>query len=461
MSNLRKKIDALRGGDFFRAVGILVGGTVIAQVITVIALPIVTRLYSPDDFSVLAVYTSILSIFVAVACLRFEIAIPMPDDETEAVNLLALALFCCTIFSALFALLLSIWTEEIVTLIDQRKLKPYLMLLPIGLWLASAFAAIQYWVSRKKRFSTIARTRMVQSLCVVGVQLGMGILHGIGALGLLLGQVVSSCMGMIGLCRSIKNTDQPYLRKISWSGMRSALKRYQRFPKYSTFEAFANSAAIDIPVILIAAKSIGPDAGYLMLATRAMSIPMGMIGGAVSQVYLSKASDEMRSGNLGVFTTRIVGGLMKSGVGPLIFIGIVSPVGFPLIFGSAWHEAGYMVAWMTPWFVMQFLSSPVSMTLHVAGRQEVALLLQFVGLVIRVGSVGGAIVLEINSLVEIYAVSGFVFYAIYLFTIVRIGKMKMHDLAQEAKTSILPILIWGVLGVAVTVFYNSIMSGLR
>src|SRR5690606_30740867 len=122
--------------------------------------------------------------------------------------------------------------------------------------------------------------------------------------------------------------------------------------------------------------AIGPEAGYLMLATRIMAAPVGLIGGSVAQVYLSQAPIEFRAGNLPNFTVGIIGALVKTGAGPLAFMGIIAPHVFPILFGLEWVRAGEMVAWLTPWFIVQFISSPVSMSLHVSGRQRTALVLQ-------------------------------------------------------------------------------------
>jgi O-antigen/teichoic acid export membrane protein len=56
--------------SFARNVAVLVGGTAVGQAIVVLASPILTRLYTPEDFGVLAVYASLLGILSTVAALR-------------------------------------------------------------------------------------------------------------------------------------------------------------------------------------------------------------------------------------------------------------------------------------------------------------------------------------------------------------------------------------------------------
>jgi len=383
---LFRRLTRITGDGFIRSVSILVGGSAVAQLLSLLMLPIVTRLYTPADFSTLAVYSALLTILTAVACLRLEIAIPLPENDSDAVNLLAIALGASLIFSIVIGLIVIIFPEIIAEFLRQPMLAKYLWLLPIGICVTAFYNALQFWTTRKKEFSRIARTRMEQAVGGSMTQIGLGWL-GATPLGLLLGQIVSSAAGVFGLGQRALINDRENIHSISWQEMKRVLKRYERFPKISIIESLANNAAIQVPVVLIAAMAIGPEAGYLALAMRVMQAPLGLIGGAISQVYLSRAPEKHRENRLGEFTASILGGLTKTGVGPLIFAGFVAPDVFGLVFGEDWRRAGELVAWMTPWLIFQFLSSPVSMALHVTGQQGVAMGLQCFGLALRVLSV--------------------------------------------------------------------------
>jgi O-antigen/teichoic acid export membrane protein len=447
---MRQKFDALFRQGFVRSVGVLVGGTAFAQALMVLVLPLLTRLYTPADFSVLAVYASILGIISVAACLRLEIAIPLPQRDEDAANLLALALCSSAGVAGLSAVVVWLFPVQIVQLVAQPKLQPYLWLLPLGIWLSSSYAALQFWTTRKKSFAIIAKTRMTQAIGGAGTQVGLG-WAGIAPLGLVLGQMISSGAGIFGLARHALKNDRVVLRSVAWSDMRRIFCEYGRFPKYSMLESLANSASAHFPILVIAAMVAGPEAGFLMLAIKVMASPMGLIGGAVSQVYLSRAPEELRAGTLSKFTANTLGGLAKTGVGPLVFAGILAPVAFPIIFGSQWQRAGELVCWMTPWFVMQFLASPISMTLHVTQSQRAALLIQILGLVLRVGSVAIFAYLARNWIIESYAISGFVFYLIYFYTVVSVSKIKGKELLSAFIPTIAFVVSWASLAVLIRI----------
>ena len=417
LGKINNKLDAQ--GGFLKSVGILAGGTAFAQALGILVLPIITRLYTPEEFALFAVYTSILGILSVAVCLRFEIAIPLPEKDEDALSLFILAILSNIVITVLITIAIFFFQESIFSVIQQPQLKPFMWLIPIGVFFAGFYNALQYWTTRKKQFSTIAQTRMTQSVASSAVQIGAGYLS-FGAIGLLFGQVVNFSAGVFRLFVGFREETKYLFSKLSIAQIKDNWKKYDKFPKYSTFESLANVAAIQLPVIIIAAVAIGPEAGYLMLAMKVIAMPMGLVGGAIGQVYLAHAPEYYSRGELKQYTTQTIKKIAKITIFPLILIGIIAPFIFPLVFGDGWAKAGYMLLWMVPWFIMQILSSPVSMSLHVTGNQKTALILQVMGLLLRVG---GLLLISINYsqwAFEYYAISGFVFYSIYLYLIIYI-----------------------------------------
>ncbi|WP_458735739.1 oligosaccharide flippase family protein [Zobellella taiwanensis] len=422
MHNIKQRIKALFRGGFVRSVSVLVGGTAFAQLITLLALPILTRFYSPDDFGVLAVYSSFLALISVIACLRFEIAIPMPKEDKDAAVLLLLSLASLVVITLLTTIGVLFFSSQI-ELATEGKLVGYLWLIPIGVFFSGLYAALQYWATRHKAFPLIAKTRMTQAISGSSTQLGFG-LFGLAPFGLLVGQLLSVGAGVFGLSKYLIKTQRSLFKETSLNRVKLVFKQYDRFPKYSTWEAFANSGAIQIPVILIAYYAVSAEAGFLMLAMRLLSAPMSLIGGAVAQVYLAEASEKYHEGVLQKFTHKTIFSLFKIGLPALLFAGVAAPFLISLIFGDEWQRTGVLISWMAPWFLMQFITSPVSMALHITHSQKIAMVLQFFGLIIRVGSVFIAGFYFNEYIAEVYAVTGFIFYSLYLFVVLYILNKK-------------------------------------
>lgn len=442
----------LQAGTFARSVGILVGGTAIGHAITAATMPILTRLYSPADFGVLATFSSAFAIIVVAVCLRYEIAIPIARTDEEAANLLAVAASAATFVSGVVALAVLPMRSTIAGWLGQPALAAYLWMLPVCTCLAGLYAALQFWFVRRRQFGTLARTRVAQSTAASGSQIALAFTAA-PPFGLLAGPVVSNAAGCVGTLARLSRNDRGTLRSISLDGMRHAAHAGSKFPLYSTGESLANSAAIHLPVMLIAALGSSAEAGQLMLAMFVVQAPIALIGNAISQVYLSRAPEALRSGELRTLTASVINTLARTGVGPLLFLGIIAPFVFESVFGPSWSRAGLLVSWLVPWFVVQFITTPVSMVLHVASRQRDALLLQLGGLLFRVGAVAAAYHLPGNRLTEAYAVSGLGFYVVYLTVIAWASGCSGEDLMQSLRDALPVSAAWLIGGIAVGVAF--------
>lgn len=435
-------LKKLRENSFARQVSVLASGTAIAHLLAIGTLPLITRLYTPDEFGILGVFVALMSILTVVANWRYEIAVPLPDSDERAANLAAVALVCGFFTTCVTLIAVIFFGSWLGTIKKFSGITDFLILLPLGIFFAAIYAVFQYWATRRKEFSRIARTRVEQAVGGVGSQLIAGYLGG-GALGLIIGQIINSAAGVIGLVRRAYVKDRPLLDSVNLAEMKSVAREYERFPKFSVLESLSNISAVQIPLILISLVSESAEVGYLMLGMRLMQAPVGLIGSSISQVFFVRAVEAQKSGDLHILLASTLTTLLKSGVGPLVFAGIVSPFLCGVVFGDDWKRAGELIAWMTPWFVFQFLSQPVSMVLHVTSSQRTALILQAFGLLLRVSSVlifpflikegGGS---------EAYALSGAIFYFVYLLVIIRAGGVHFLDLGAGFFRSGRFVLAW-------------------
>ncbi len=421
--------ERLLANKYISSVAVLVGGTASAQVIGIITLPFLTRIYGPEEFDIFAIFLSMLAVLSVSSCLRFEIAIPIPDSEDDAINLLALSLLSSTCFSFLLFIIAILVPESHFKNIFDDSFLPFLKWLPLGVWFICLFGIFQYWTIRCKKFTLLAKNRISQICVYVGIQIILG-LYGFLTFGLVVGNIISNLFAAINLTI---NNGQALIDKakcISYDSLKRTFGRYRNYPKYSTFEAFANSAAIEIPLLIIAALSIEPVAGYLLLATRILGAPISLLGNAVGQVYLSHAPEKLRHNQLADFTLSTLRSLVKIGFLPIFLFAILAPYIIPIVFGSDWAIAGEYIVLLFPWFFIQFLVSPISMALNITNSQRLAFILQVAGLVIRVSSILVVGSYANEFIIEAYAVSGYLFYLTYLVCVLRVLGVNISVLAK-------------------------------
>lgn len=419
-AKLRAVIDRLRHPEsFLGPVLTLVSGTALAHAITAVTLIILARLYSPDDFGVLGLFASIFYFLSVISCLRFDVAIPLPKDAADALDIFWLALLGGLALAALLTGLLLVMPVHTWAALGLGLVAPYLWLMPLALLATTAFFALQNWLVRQRSYAQIARARIAQSAGASAIQIGSGISTPT-PIGLIAGFVFNSGTGaLLILAQMWRRGELAALRPV-WHRLPDALRKHSFYPRYSVWEALANSGGIQLPILIIGALVSEGEVGQLLLATSVVQAPMALFGTATAQVFLSQAPERARQGGLLDITRATTRSLFLTGGPILLAIGLAAPFAFPLLFGAEWARAGVIAAWMVPWLTLQFVASPVSMALYIANRQRLAMLLQVSGLLFRAGLTWvGATMLD-GWATEAYAVSGAIFYGVMILLILRI-----------------------------------------
>ncbi|RTR05033.1 lipopolysaccharide biosynthesis protein [Halomonas nitroreducens] len=369
---------------FARGVGVLVGGTAGAQLLMLLAAPVLTRLYGPDDFGLLAVFTACLALFTVVAAGRYELAIPLPEADHEAACLALLGMVCVLLTAGLALLAVLLWSAPLAALLGAPGLVDYLWLLPVGVAFVGSYQVFNKWAVRTQRFSHVARTRIWQALGTLGIQVGAS---GLGPVALLGGQAVGQGVGTTGL--TLAALRHPAFRRVSLAGMARQAWRHRRFPLYSTWTGLFNTGSLQLAPIVLVALFGAPVAGLYALTLRILTMPVSLVGNAIGSVFLAHAAQARRDGEL----AGLVGGLHRKlailGIPPLVALMVVGPELFAVLFGEQWRKAGLYAQWMLPWIYIQFQWSPLSMLASVLELQRDALVAQLGMLVARFGVLVG------------------------------------------------------------------------
>jgi hypothetical protein len=207
---------------------------------------------------------------ITVTCLRYEFAIPLPESDVAAANVLALSLLSALGMGLCAGLVLWLAGGALLGLFGASALSPYVLLLALGQLGGGVVSAFSMWAIRTKTFSEIARTRVTQSFALVAVQGGSGLM-GLGAAGLLLGDVAGRVSGSSRLVGSSRRTHATSFRKVSRSGILASATRCRRFPIFSTGAA---TLGLQAPLLLLAALYGTEVGGQYALASRICAIPL-------------------------------------------------------------------------------------------------------------------------------------------------------------------------------------------
>lgn len=143
-------------GSFVGNVITLMTGTVFAQILLVLVAPILTRLYSPADYGTFSLFSSISIIIGNVVCLRYEGAIVLPQDDEDAVNVLAICIVICACIATFVFIIIAFFHESIADLLNAPVLEFWLWFIPISTIVLGLFMALNYWSTRRKQFKRLA-----------------------------------------------------------------------------------------------------------------------------------------------------------------------------------------------------------------------------------------------------------------------------------------------------------------
>lgn len=364
--------DKFNRNKFIKNVAILTGGAFVAQLIAIFASPLLTRLYTPEDFGVLAVFIALLASLGAAASLKYHLAIPLADNEIDAFHILILSIVVNVFYGIIVSVIL-FYTSHILLRYDNLAVvAQYLWILPISIIALGVYESLKFWAIRQGNFNQIAKTKITQNLSMVGFQIG---LNSFGPIGLVLGDAIgrSSGSGALGILAWGKI--KYYYKELSLKNLKNMAYRFKRFPIFSSGSGVLNSLGLQLNPLLIAGI-LGPAvAGLYTLTEKVAGMPMKMIGQSYSQVYFKEAAEIVSEGNYGLnkLFNKQAKILFLIGLFPVTIFILLGTKGFEFIFGSEWRDSGLYVQILAPMLLVQFIVVPLSQTLNIIERQDIQL----------------------------------------------------------------------------------------
>lgn len=410
----------LKAESTIKNVSLLAGGTAIGQIINVLVTPILSRLYSPTDFGVLAIYAALLSILGGLSSFSYHLAIPLPEEDRKASNLLFLSCMLNVLLVFVVFLVIYFIGDTLFSILRWQVIMPYKYLLPLGVLFTGFYTSISYFALRYKAYAAIAQTNITQKLCGVSTSIFMGWLGFIPS-GLLWGQIVSMAGGIFTL---IKRTKSHFSRHdINKESVTIVAKTYRNFPIFQTFGTMFNILSVQIMPLLLASFFSPNITGWFAMSMRVLHLPALFLGKSIGQVYYQKGSVAYREGRLSNVTLRTLNALTLLGTFPILSLGVIAPDLFPLVFGDLWEPAGYYTLCLSPYLWLEFLASPISNTFLILGKQRYLAFFQGIMLVTGVFSLYiGTLAEGIYFPIVIYSMGKFVIYFSYLVLIMRLVK---------------------------------------
>jgi len=378
------------GKKFIKNIAMLMTGTTIAQAIPIIVSPLLTRIYSPEDFGAFALYLAIASILAVVVTGRYEMAIIIPKKESDAYHLVVLSVVLAAAASLCFFIGIVLFKPGLESIFGWAGDHYWVYWLPLSIFFMATYQSLNYLCNREGRYKQMALSRIFQSSSMTSIHVAGGYLKVGGAsliAGQILGQVSAACIMAYMMFVKVRRRTL----RISRVKIRALMIRYSDFPKYLILAHGFNTASAQSPIIFLSAMFGSGSAGFYVLIQRVIGAPMAIVAGAIGDVFRHEASHEYaKNGNCRLIYRSSFFRLLIISVVPFSVFLFFAPELFVLVFGTAWRLSGEYAQILTPMFLLQFLTSPLSTMFMIAQKQKFDLIWQTIlfGLVLAAFLIG-------------------------------------------------------------------------
>ncbi|MFQ3292615.1 oligosaccharide flippase family protein [Reinekea sp.] len=359
--------------SFKKNIATLMTGTIASQIIPIASSPVLTRLYSPDDFGVLVLFVSIATFIVVVSTGRYDFGLPQTKNIIDAANLSVLSFLIVLIFTALIVSLLIIVRNLSITINSFGQL---VFLVPVSIFLLSCTSILINLSIRFDAYKGISISRVFQSLTTAFIGITIG-LYNTMAYGLILAILVGQIVGFMILIFSLRKLIfRMSLTDITVINLIEVAKEYSLFPKKNLPSAIVNSFYNNGKMVILTLLYSTAFTGLLSLTFRVVQMPITVVSNSVSDVLYRYVSIELQRGDY-----RSIQSKLKRMAIILSLVGLVPSITlllwgedlFIFVFGEAWGLAGKYAAILSFGFYFQFIASPFCKVFYAYNNHSVYL----------------------------------------------------------------------------------------
>jgi O-antigen/teichoic acid export membrane protein len=385
----------------------LISGVAIAQTIPIAITPLLTRLYSPNDFGVYGTYLASVSILAIIATGKYDVAIIHPNENSDADQLFILSTLISASFCTLLYVSLAIGYSLDLVISEFIRNNKIIFLIPLSVFLLSLNNAVQLLLNRRKIYKQMRANRIAFSLLVGFLALILGYIK-IGFAGLAISHLLGQAFVLLFIIWKYWQT----ITKVDYTRISELAREYKKYPFFALPSGLSNASAIQMPIILITKFFDSMISGYYYLVEKVLTAPISLIGASVSSVFRQRAQEEFHTN--GIYRKIFISTakrLSLIGVVPFAIIGFYGPEIFSYVFGDKWTQAGSYAQILAPMFFIKFTVSPLLSSFYVSNKLKIDMYFQFIfALIVMLSIFVGNYLNNITVLISLLSASGSIIY---------------------------------------------------
>ncbi|MFT6842908.1 MAG: O-antigen/teichoic acid export membrane protein [Psychroserpens sp.] len=333
---------------------VILTGTAGAQAITLLLMPMITRLYGPEIFGLLGSFNSFLAILLPLAALSYPMAIILPSKDEHAFQL-AKSSITISFLSAIVISVIILAFIEMLNMVTTWGNDRYLYVLMIVALLLSVFLEVlSYLILRFGYFKSKSKALILHSLILNVTKLLVGYFYptalaliGVTVIGIGLHSFLIYCFA-----KNIFKVEKPFF----YLGI---LKKYKDFPRFRALQTCVANINQAAPIFLLTTLFGIEYAGYFVLCRTVMLAPVTLVAKSVNDALMPNLAEKIRN-------KENVASLILKSTAMLAFIAFIPSIVFfffgmelfQFIFGNEWSKAGEYASWFTLWMFFNFINRP-------------------------------------------------------------------------------------------------------
>jgi len=349
-------------------------GTFMAQAVTFLFLPFISRIYIPEEYGKLSIFLSLAFILIPLGTLKLDIILVVIDNEDEADNLLIIAMLTSFITSLVtypFTLIYFIHFENLT--LQNAALQSFLFSL---LLLCQCLMVLSLQaVLRMRQDNLIMASSFVQNSLISVIQLILGKVQSTGEF-LVIGFILGKALGIFPMFNSIK---QKIIKvKSSTVEIIPTLRSHAKSGRFLVLASFFDAASMSLPASAVGILFGLNYSGILGVTQSILTVPITLVGGAIGSVLISELA-KIKRDNAGVLTNtdsplaHLARPLLLAAAFFTLSTFLVGPKIFDFLLGQTWSETSQLISWLAIPFGINFLWQPLSNLLYLESNWRIYL----------------------------------------------------------------------------------------
>lgn len=369
------KLDFLKGALIKNTLK-LTGGSVINYIIPIITTPILTRIFTPADYGIWGIFSSIATILTVFVCGGYEYAIVESENEQKRNNVVQLCVGLCTFFNLLLILVFFIMRLLGSSLFEIGDL---IFLVPLYLLLTGFLSILQNYSNAHEFYKTLAVSQVIAGLSLALFRIILGLLKIEN--GLVYGAILSTLITVVYLFLPSLKGGLSFISHISFNSLRNLLIEFKNYPLFDAPSTFIVYLSNNIPVLLLS-NYFGKDllGGYTMVL-QLLLLPMSFIGSNMGRVFFQQISNDK---NIITTTSHQVYKIsFLLGLAIIVFFLLGGDYLLYWILGHDWSIAGEYALYLSLWSFFTISYAPLKPIYRVKKKQNVQMIIMLIAFIFQ------------------------------------------------------------------------------